>query len=302
MAYAERTTGPAQRDRQALPARIDPRVSFIGIGAQKCASTWLHDVLAQHPRIGMPPGKKEVDFFSNHYDFGFQWYEGHFAGSGSRLAGEISPSYLHTPGTAERVAHYNPDMRVILIVREPVARAFSNHKHEVRIGHFQGADLSFEAGLRNNPSYIEQGLYARHLRRWLEVFPREHILVLRFDDVFARPRDVAVQVCNFLAIVELPPDVDVSRKSNESYLVRSTLMERGKNSMRSTLRSLGLGKAWDLLGNSGLRARYRRANRMVPEHAIGMPDPPTIDALKAIFRPDIDELEQLTGLTFDTWR
>ncbi len=302
MASAERTTGPANRDQQALPVTIHPRVSFIGIGAQKCASTWLHDVLSQHPRVAMPTGKKEIDYFSYHYDFGFQWYEHHFAASESRLAGEISPSYLHDPGIAERVAHYNPDMRIILIVREPLARALSNHKHEVRIGHFQGEDLSFEAGLRNNPSYIEQGLYARHLRRWLDVFPRENVLVLRFDDVFARPRDVAAQVCEFLEIEALPPEVDVFRKSNESYLVRSGFMERSKNILRSALRALKLGKAWEWLGNSGLRARYRQANRIAPERAIGTPMPQTVDALKAIFQPDVEDLERLTGLTFDEWR
>jgi hypothetical protein len=295
-------TGPVRHDRPASLRGVNPRVSFIGIGAQKCASTWLHDVLVQHPDLCMPSGRKEVDFFSYHYDFGFQWYEQRFDKHASRLAGEISPSYLHAPGVAERVARYNPDMRIILIVREPVSRALSNHRHEVRIGHFRGADLSFEAGLRNNPSYIEQGLYAKHLRRWMEIFPRQNILVLRFDDVFEGPGDVMERLCRFLSVPDLPPQVDLFSKSNESYLVRNTVMEQAKNAARSALRSLKLGKAWEWLGNSGLRARYRQANRIAPEGAVGTPLPQTIDELKSVFRPDIDELEQLTGLRFDAWR
>jgi Sulfotransferase domain len=295
-------TGPVPLDRSDSLRETNPRVSFIGIGAQKCASTWLHDVLAQHPDLCMPAGTKEVDFFSYHYDFGFQWYEQRFDKDASRLAGEISPSYLHAPGAAERVARYNPDMRIILIVREPVSRALSNHRHEVRIGHFRGADLSFEAGLCNNPSYIEQGLYAKHLRRWMEIFPRRNILVLRFDDVFERPADVMEDLCRFLSIADLPPQVDLFSKSNESYLVRNAVMEHAKNAARSALRSLKLGKAWEWLGNSGLRTRYRRANRIAPEKAVGTPLPRTIHELKSVFRPDIDELEQLTGLRFDAWR
>lgn len=302
MPSTERTTGPARYDRQGSLPGGNPRVSFIGIGAQKCASTWLHDVLAQHPGLCMPSGGKEVDFFSYHYDFGFQWYERHFEAEASRLAGEISPSYLHAPGAAERAAHYNRDMRIILIVREPVARALSNHKHEVRIGHFRGEDLSFEAGLRNNPSYVEQGLYAKHLRRWLEFFPRQNILVLRLDDVLQRPQDVVKSLCNFLSVVDLPSEVDVFSKSNESYLVRNSKMEKAKNAARTAARSLKLGRAWEWLGDRGLRARYRQANRIAPEQAVGRPLPQTLDELKSIFRPDVDELEQLTGLSFDEWR
>jgi hypothetical protein len=302
MLSTERMAGPVRRDRQSSLRRTDPRVSFIGIGAQKCASTWLHDVLAQHPDLCMPAGRKEVDFFSYHYDFGFQWYEQRFATEAPQLAGEISPSYLHAPGAAERAARYNPDMRIVLIVREPVSRALSNHRHEVRIGHFRGTDLSFEAGLRNNPSYIEQGLYARHLRRWLEFFPRHNILVLRFDDLRERPGDAVEGLCRFLSVADLPPQVDLFSKSNESYLVRNPAMEQAKNAARSAVRSLKLGRAWEWLGNSGLRAKYRKANRIAPETAVGTPLPQTIDELKSVFRPDIDDLEKLTGLRFEEWR
>ncbi|HEX5788457.1 MAG TPA: sulfotransferase domain-containing protein, partial [Woeseiaceae bacterium] len=213
----------------------------------------------------------------------------------------ISPSYLHSPGAPERVAQYNPRMRIILIVREPVARAISNHKHEVRIGHFQGDDLSFEAGLANNPSYVEQGRYAKHLRHWLAVFPREAVLVLDFDAVVGDPEGVMRSVCRFLGIGELPAGVDLHGKSNESYLVRSTALEGLKNGLRGLLEALRLGKVWARLGDAGLRSRYRRANRMAPEDAIGRPRPETLAGLKALYRPDIEELERLTGLSFDRW-
>lgn len=302
MVIAERSTGPAHPDRdRRLPGRA-PRVSFVGIGAQKCATTWLHDILAQHPGVSLPTGHKEVDFFSQHYDFGFQWYERRFTGDPERLAGEISPSYLHSPGAPERVAQYNPDMRLILIVREPVARAISNHKHEVRIGHFTGDDLSFEAGLANNPSYVEQGRYAKHLRNWLKVFPRDNVLVLDFDAVIDDPAGVMQSVCRFLGLADLPAGVDLHGKSNESYLVRSGTLEKLKNGLRGVARSLHLGGAWSWLGDTGLRSRYRRANRVSPEAAIGRPLPETVAALKALFRDDIDELERLTGQSFHRWR
>jgi hypothetical protein len=294
--------GPARPDRQFWLPDVPPRIRFVGIGAQKCASTWLHDVLAQHPEVCLPTEKKEIDFFSYHFDFGYQWYERHFAVSDSaRVTGEISPSYLHVPGVPERVARYNPDMRVILIVRDPIARAYSNHKHEVRIGHLQGENLSFEAGLRNNPAYVEQGLYGRHLKRWLAVLSGEQVQIVRFEDVVYDPAAVLHAVCDFLRIGPMPAGVRLSEKSNESYLVRHYSFEAVKNMLRSTVRALGLGDAWQKLGDSGLRARYRRLNRVAPESSIGAPAPETIEILRNLFRPDVEEFAQLTGLSLDDW-
>ena len=176
-------------------ATSKPIVDFIGIGAQKCASTWLHDVLIDHPQLALPGHVKEVNYFSYHYDRGRQWYERRFhAAADDVLCGEISPSYLHTPGVFDRVADYNPAMRIILIARDPIARAISNHKHELRIGNIHGDDQSFEFGLDNNAAYVEQGLYAKHLGGWLTRFPTEQILVLKFDDVKVRPADTVAKV------------------------------------------------------------------------------------------------------------
>lgn len=294
--------GPAPPDRQFWLPDAPPRVQFVGIGAQKCASTWLHDVLAQHPEVCLPAQKKEVDYFSYHFDFGYQWYERHFACAGSaRITGEISPSYLHGPGVPERVARYNPDMRVILIARDPIARAYSNHKHEVRVGHLQGDDLSFETGLRNNPAYVEQGLYGRHLKRWLAVLPQQHMYVARFEDVVYDPVSVLQAVCGFLGIGPMPAEARLRDKSNESYLVRHGTFEVAKNALRSTVRALGLGRAWQQLGDSGLRARYRRLNRVAPESSIGAPAPETIAELRTLFQPDVEEFRKMTGLVLDDW-
>jgi hypothetical protein len=186
-------------------------------------------------------------------------------------------------------------------VRDPIARAYSNHKHEVRIGHLQGKDLSFEAGLKNNPAYVEQGLYGRHLKRWLAVLSGEQIQVVRFEDVVYDPASVMKAVCDFLRIGPMPAGARLSEKSNESYLVRHDSFEAVKNVLRSTVRALGLGEAWQLLGDTGLRARYRRLNRVAPESSIGAPAPGTIENLRQLFRPDVEEFGRLTGLTLNDW-
>jgi hypothetical protein len=279
-----------------------PEVGFIGIGAQKCASTWLHDVLVDHPELSMPTEVKEVDYFSYHHERGPEWYEQRFdASEKGRFCGEISPSYLHSPDVVARVAEYNPDMRIILIARDPIARAISNHKHELRIGNIQGADMSFELGLRNNEDYIEQGLYAKHLENWQSRFLTDQFLVLKFDDVISDPAKSLSLVCEFLGVDSSYVSPHVDSRSNVSYLNRSVGVDKVKNAARTVLRSIGLGDLWQRLGDSGLRDNYRRANRVEPDRVIAPLQAETLLKLKETFRADLKKFESMTGLSTADW-
>ena len=186
--------------------------SFVGIGAQKCASTWLYDILADHPSVALGDDK-ELDFFSNYFDRGYQWYEERLADDATKLTGEVSPSYFHGVDVPARIFDYDPTMRLILFLRDPIERAMSNHKHEIRIGHLAGDDLSFERGLENNPSYIEQGLYGSHLARWLEFFPRQQIHIVSFDSVITDGAKVAKGIYEFLEIETGHVSVALEKKS-----------------------------------------------------------------------------------------
>ena len=105
--------------------------NFIGIGAQKCASTWVYKVLQDHPQAYVSE-PKELNFFSYYYNHGFQWYERFFENTRDRIAvGEISPSYFNASAAPYRVCQYNSNMRVIVTLRDPVERAYSHHLWEV---------------------------------------------------------------------------------------------------------------------------------------------------------------------------
>ena len=172
--------------------------TFIGLGGQKCASSWLYTVFNDHPDafVSTP---KELNYFSAVYDRGHQWYESHFtAGAGRAAVGEISPSYLPDRDAPARAHAYNPDFRILVALRDPVERAYSNHLHNIRLGYYQGADLSFEAGLANNPMYVEQSRYAKHLRAWLEHFPPEQMLIVLQEEIAADPQAQARRVYEFL--------------------------------------------------------------------------------------------------------
>ena len=243
------------------------RPNFIGIGAQKCASTWLFDIIDTHPQASLS-SHKELDFFSRYFDYGYQWYERNFAGCEGNAIGEISPSYFNCYEAPERVKAYAPDAKILLSLRHPVERALSNHRHDVRIGLLAGDDLRLKTALANNPSYVEQGLYSRHLQRWRDVFPEDQILVLLMEDIVVDAAATARRVYRFLDLDEEHCSPSLSERSNESYVYRSAKLEASKNWVRDMARGIGGEKVWQALGETGLTNWYRRNNRLPSSAAV----------------------------------
>jgi len=277
------------------------RPTYVGIGAQKCASTWLHRILAEHPEVAVPE-IKEIDFFSYRYDHGYQWYERCFSAGGSaRARGEISPSYFSDPLVPGRVASYLPEAKILLSLRDPVVRALSNHRHEIRIGHLTGPDFSFEAGLRNNPMYVEQGLYATHLRNWLRHFPSTSVLVVLMEDIEAAPTAVCANVYRFLGVDDRYVPAGLTNRYNASFAIRWSPLQAAKDAVYGATRLPGLRRLWDAAAASGLRTLYRGINNMPSSTVIPPPAAQTLLELRERFAPEVRELEGMIGRSLTTW-
>jgi len=278
--------------------------TFIGLGGQKCASSWLHMIFHDHPNAFVSD-PKELNFFSAHYDRGHQWYEGHFAAAAGRTAvGEISPSYLPDRDAPARARTYNPDLRILLALRDPLERAYSNHLHDIRLGYYQDADLSFDSGLRNNPMYVEQSRYAKHLTTWLEHFPREQILVVFQEEIAADPLGQARLVYDFLGIDSDHVSGSVAIRTNESYLPRSRRWERFVRDTGTFTRRVGLGWFDRVLRKSGVIAALHRRNRSDIRRIVPPIGEPTRAALLQVLGPDTLRLAQILGrasLPWATW-
>ena len=217
------------------------------------------------------------------------------------MAGEISPSYLCESSVPERVAAYRDDMKIIVSFRDPVVRALSNHRHEVRSGHLPGPDLSFEFGLANNPMYIEQGLYAKHLERWLDVFPAEQIHVVLMDDVVSHPGEVARDVYRFLGVDSTFDPPSLTTRKNRSFAHRSSGLARIKDQLYGLTRSAQTQWLWRIASLLGIRSLYRRVNVVDSSEAIPPPREETIEHLRQTFLPDVEKLAALIDRPLDGW-
>lgn len=172
---------------------------FIVIGAMKSGTTALYRHLNEHPGIDMSRDK-ETDFFvaEKTWDRGLPWYSDQFAGD-APLRGEASPNYTKArdfTGVPERMAATCPDVRLIYVLRDPVARAESQYRHGVLIGDLP-ADRPQEADFAEGHEYahiLDGSLYCRQLDAYFEHFDREAILLLDFDDLVADPQAVMDRV------------------------------------------------------------------------------------------------------------
>ncbi len=200
---------------------IRPLPGFLILGAQKAGTTALYAYLRRHPHI-TGPSWKEVSFFDRHWTRGESWYRGNFPNvlrARGDLVGEASPSYLFHPLAPQRVVELVPDAKLIALVRNPVDRALSHYQHEVALGR---EPLSFEDALAAedertagqeerlvaepgyfshawwNHTYQARGRYAEQLGRWLEMFPREQLLVLPSEELLGEPEQAHSRVLDFL--------------------------------------------------------------------------------------------------------
>ena len=190
------------------------KVGFVIAGVQKGGTTALFDYLRLHPDLTLPD-MKEVHFFDDESvdwsrpDYGA--YEAAVPPRGSRLRGEATPIYIYWPNSLERMRDYNPDMRLIIVFRDPVERAWSQWRMEqsrterepfawaIREGRARVDDPA-APGAHRIHSYVERGFYGEQLRRLLAIFPRQQVLLLRSEDLRANPAWILGNACDFLSI------------------------------------------------------------------------------------------------------
>ncbi|NEQ73263.1 MAG: tetratricopeptide repeat protein [Okeania sp. SIO2C9] len=196
--------------------------NFIIIGSQKSGTTSLANYINQHPQV-LQAIKKETHFWSGEFHRGIDWYLAHFPSipqSQNFITGEATPNYLVNYKVAERIYSLLPDIKLFVILRNPVYRAFSQYHHWQRLN---WEDRSFEVAinqeleiLKTTPkqpqgdkkywqlpgNYIGRGVYIEFIQKWMEVFPREQFLILRGEDLYQAPDITMKQVFDFLGLPE----------------------------------------------------------------------------------------------------
>src|SRR5437868_8683994 len=189
------------------------RLDFILAGAQKSGTTALHYFLSRHPDINMGD-QQEIHFFDNDAMFfpqvDYEQLHKHYPLlAPSTVAGDCTPSYLYHEPTAERIWKYNPKIKLLILLRNPVDRAFAHWNMQ----RFRGREpLDFFDAVREEQTriagapptearrfaYVDRGFYAQQLTRFLKFFPREQLKVVKFEEFRGRQRETLASIFSFL--------------------------------------------------------------------------------------------------------
>ena len=252
--------------------------SFIIIGAQRCGTTSLYDYLSNHPQI-IPSPVKELFYFDDYYQRPIEWYKSFFPTEKQKeklerdlvarvITGEASPSYFFHPYAAKRIKETLPQVKLILVLRDPIERAYSHYNHIKRLNReplsFEEAlakeveritpdieklakDEFYKADQRRDYSYLTRGYYAKQLTEWYKYFPKEQLLVVQSEEFYRETPRVYNEIVEYLGL--------------NSYTLPSF---EAKNALKYA--------------------------KMAPE---------TKEKLKAYFAPKNEELYELLGKRFD---
>ncbi|MFN5356952.1 MAG: sulfotransferase family protein [Bacteroidota bacterium] len=309
--------------------------NFFIIGAAKAGTTALYALLSEHPDVFMCPIKEPHHFASEinpehlrpiirkryaqtnitrYIDQGMPYplhsllvkdrkeYEDLFRFSGEAIAvGEASPSYLHSPMAAAQIHAYNPQARIVVILREPVSRLQSHYLMERRMG--MTTEPLTNAILHDREIkhrtwgsaalYTELGCYSDDLKRYMDIFPPEQILVLWYEQLVEDPAAVVRELCAFLKIRKHVPALS-GKRHNASELPRSAFtrilwrLEGIKDFLRKSIRS----------------RKIRRLIRNILFRKADQGDAMPIELKKqlgAYYSDDIRRLATLTGRNLDHW-
>jgi len=272
--------------------------NFLVIGAQRAGTTWLDAQLRAHPEIYLPERRKEVHFFDQYYGRGLDWYKDFFKNSEikshHKCIGEITPRYLVIPEVPERIHKFFPDIKLIVILRNPVDRAYSQYQFFVRDGNEK---KSFREFLDSDPDPFQRGLYCKQLQRFMNYFPKERIQVLFFEKVIKEPHKALHQIGEFLSVDPANfPDQNNAQMVNESYIPRFRTGRALAIRMARYLRSKDRDWIINFAVKVGIERLFGKEGKMPPI------DTEMRRHLIARYEPDIAELEKLIGVDLTYWR
>ncbi|MEN8238962.1 MAG: sulfotransferase domain-containing protein [Actinomycetota bacterium] len=257
---------------------------FVILGGQRCGTSSMYKYLSRHPQI-VPSLRKETEYFTINYDKGEEWYRAHFPlrirRRSAQLRGkrqfsfEATPDYLFDPRAPQRLTETLPGAKLVVMLRDPVERAFSHYHHNIRLGL---EDLSFRDAIaaeeeriapdlevmRDNPfdrvvnyrrySYVSRGDYGTQIGRWLDLFDRDRILFISAEDFFEHPEGALHSLERFVgAEIWSPPDfvnysytgIAVAEHPELPLDLRRELELRFASSHSDIERLTGLSVPWD---------------------------------------------------------
>lgn len=287
--------------------------NFLCVGAQKAGTTSLFDLMKGHPDIFLPAAK-EIHFFHNtpFYRKGLDRYASYFEdATGHRMIGEFTPEYLHFSEAPARIREsLGPDVKIIILLRDPVQRAYSQFNFFKSLMLEEESDFLVAVDKENvttdirpyvkgnyPPYYISKGLYAAQVQRYLDLFGN-NVKVVLFEEFFSG--DVKKNVCSifqFLGVSEFLADSNI--RANQSKVPRNAkvfgaLRSDGAVRLRTAVKKYIPERLYRVLRNAIDGATKRKPRKL--------PDQQRMVLFERFYKDDVAALEGILGRDLSLWK
>jgi hypothetical protein len=267
------------------------------VGAQKCGSTSLHDILSEHPQANMAK-IKEINFFiyKNKYNKGLEYYSSYFEqpDASHRVTGESSPGYICTPGVHKLIHQNLGDIKIVIILRDPIKRAFSQYWHNRRdfnesMSESEIVDAYLEAKyFPKRKGYFSRGVYFSDVKKYIELFGENNVHIIILEHLIKNETSGLHQLYDFLGIDKEKGCQKLPKTSNPNAVWNNPF--------------------YNYLFDNPLITKYLpvKARRLFffgkrDRFKYDLPAQPIIDELKKFYKPWNKKLEKLISINLDVW-
>ncbi|MEM8550081.1 MAG: sulfotransferase domain-containing protein [Verrucomicrobiota bacterium] len=268
------------------------KLSFIGLGPQRTASSWLDKRLRDHPRLRLPAMVKETMFFDERYDKGMDWYWSHFEQPEEDvLYGEIAPTYFDVDEVRQRIKVYE-GLKLIINLRNPIARAYSLYNLHLVKGRVEG---DYFSAISQMPRIETSGAFSRLCPQWEEAFGQDNVLYLVQEDIIDDPQKSIDRVTDFLGIEAISLGAEAKERFNKSYKPRYPTLAKWSGPLTTRLREYRLHYVVEFAKKLGMKKILHGGedNRMPKE---------VFEHLAKVHAEDITYVEERLGCSFPQWR
>jgi len=293
------------------------KFNFLIGGTEPSGLNQLYYLLRNHSDIFLPESPQpEPNFFSkdNKFSLGYQWYHNQYLKGykQQQLVGEKSGRYLWHPDAPSRILEYNPDMKMIFILRDPVHRAFSNYRFNclngIESNSFEKA-IEKEAEQTNRMAddpfwkdiqpfaYASKGMYASQLKNFFKVFDKKNIYITRNDYLSSNTEDEVKKILDFLDAEKSSYSIPLDAPTYPSFNVKSLFFQKMVRKLNAALLEETLMKYREGIKGSIL-------NRIIGlnlDNSRPRIEGETELKLRELFHPDLSALNELINMDVSDW-
>lgn len=262
--------------------------NFLLIGSGRAGSSWTAQNLMLHPEIFLPRSKS-TRYFTDNYQKGPEWYANYFTGRSEKAIGEASVGYISSEDAPARIYQLIPNAQLIATLRHPIDRAYSSFSRTAAINSkdIRNPQSKFLEKINRSPRLINHGKYATHIKRYLEYFSKDQMLILLYDDL-PNARDFLRKIYRFLNVDEGFDSPLLNQKLGSTEILKSS------NSLSyylyRTLRRLGFYRSSKFI--------YERAKKPT----VSLDRELRRNLLQKYYGHEIQELESILGRDLSSWR